>query len=205
MIKAIFFDFDGVLTLESTGADAISKALSKQTGIPVKRLSPIYHKYAAHLVLNHKHYETILEPLNNELKTNLTLQDIIEATKTSRRNQDMLNLAQELRAAGYITGIITDNNDDRIDILRQPFNLNDFKPLVVSADVGCGKWQDTKIYKIALGLAGVQPKESLFIDNTESNLGFAQEIGMYTYWHNDKVNDVLAFRNRLVELGVTFQ
>src|SRR5580700_11749185 len=99
MIKAIFFDFDGVLTLESTGGDAISKALSKQTGIPVKRLSPIYHKYAAHLVLNHKHYETILKPLNDELKTDITLQDIVEATKTSRRNEEMLKLAHELRAA----------------------------------------------------------------------------------------------------------
>lgn len=202
MIKAVFFDFDGVLTLESTGGDAISKALSKQTGIPIRQLSPIYHKYGAHLVLNHKRYETILKPLNKELKTALTIEDIIEATKTSRRNQDMLDLAYELRKAGYITGVITDNNVDRIDVLREPFGLDDFQPLVVSAEVGCGKWQNTKIYKIALVLAAVQPQESIFIDNSANNLTFAAKLGMQTYWHNDKTNDVSAFRNKLSELGV---
>lgn len=59
MIKAIFFDFDGVLALESTGADAISQALAKQTGISYDELRPVYGKYAEQLVRSHKHYGTI--------------------------------------------------------------------------------------------------------------------------------------------------
>lgn len=202
MIKAVFFDFDGVLALESTGADAISKALAKQTGIPYDELRPVYGKYGGRLVRQHKRYETIIKPLNHELKTHLTVKDIIEAVKTSTRNRDMLSLAQDLRAAGYMTGIITDNNIDRIDVLREPFGLDDFSPLVVSAEVGYGKWQGAKIFEIALDRAGLKPQESLFIDNFENNLTFAAETGMQTYWHDDKANDVAAFRNRLADLGI---
>src|SRR5665811_1752426 len=112
MIKAVFFDFDGVLALEPTGADAISRALAKQTGMTYEKLRPIYNKYGSRVVLEHKGYETIIEPLNTELKTRLTLEDIIKAVKTSTPNLEMLDLARELRLAGCITGIITDNNID---------------------------------------------------------------------------------------------
>jgi len=205
MIKAIFFDFDGVLAIETTGADAISRALSEQTGIPIEVLSPVYHRHADHLVKNHKRYETILKPLNDELKTNLTIEDIVAATKTSTHNKDMLTLAQDLRSAGYITGIITDNNADRIDVLRELFNLNDFSPLIVSGDIGHGKWQDATIFEIALAQASVKPHESLFIDNTSNNLLVPERMGMQTYWHDDQINDVPAFRSHLSKLDIKFQ
>src|SRR5665213_3661370 len=115
MIKAVFFDFDGVLALEPNGGNAISQALADKTGIAYDKLRPVYGKYASQLVLEHKRYETIIKLLNDELKTQLTLDDLTEATHTSTHNRAMLDLAEELRAAGYITGIITDNNVDRID------------------------------------------------------------------------------------------
>lgn len=202
MIKAVFFDFDGVLALEPNGGDAIGKALATQTGIPYEKLRPIYGKYASQLVLEHRRYETILKPLNDELKTRLTIGDIIAATRTARPNLEMLDLARQLRAAGCITGIITDNNIDRVGALHELFGLGDFEPLVVSADVGHGKWQGPKILEIALERANVKPQESLFIDNLEKNLVFAAELGMQTYWHDDKTNDVPAFRKRLAQLGI---
>lgn len=44
MIKAILFDFDGVLTTDKTGSQSILNALSDLTGIPVQILKmPTIH------------------------------------------------------------------------------------------------------------------------------------------------------------------
>lgn len=201
MIKAVFFDFDGVLTLEGNGADAISLALAQQTGIAYESFLSIYKKHASKLDLAPKHYETILKPLNDELGTSLIVNDILRAARTTKLNQAMFKLVDEVRANKLITEIITDNNIDRIDVLRKPFNLDKFDSLIVSANIGSGKWQSDKIFKAALDKAGVKPNESIFIDNTENNLAIPRQLGMYTYWHDHRVNNISALRQRLVELG----
>jgi HAD superfamily hydrolase (TIGR01509 family) len=88
-------------------------------------------------------------------------------------------------------------------LLRETFKLADFSPVIVSAEVGTAKWQGAEIFKIALERAGVQPDEAIFIDNTKENLLPATELGIHTYRHDDKLNDLSALRLRLVDLGVS--
>ena len=199
MIKAVFFDFDGVLTLEGNGADAVSKALAQQTGVPFDKFIATYKEYASKLNFEPKRYDTILKPLNEKLGTGLTVSDIHEAIKTTKPNAEMLELVKEVRSNGLIIGIITDNNVDRMEVLHQLFNLDEFNPLIISANVGSGKGQNT-IFNVALERAGVKPNEAVFIDNTKDNLPAAEKLGIHTYWHNHETNDVQALRRKLLEL-----
>ncbi len=45
MIKAILFDFDGVLTIDKTGSQSIIKYLARITGISKDALKREYYKY----------------------------------------------------------------------------------------------------------------------------------------------------------------
>lgn len=205
MIKAIFFDFDGVLALEYGGGVAIARHLSSKLNRTYESVFSTYSKYAEQLVLTHNRFDTILDPLNKELESNFTLEDIIEATKAATPNNPMLELANTLRNKGYLTGIITDNNIDRIEILTIPFGLSDFRPLIVSANVGAGKWQDETIFNAALSEANVEAADSVFIDNTDSNLKVPSQLGIHTYFYDDTSNDVGALKDWLSGLNVKVQ
>ncbi|HUY85287.1 MAG TPA: HAD family hydrolase [Candidatus Dormibacteraeota bacterium] len=205
MIKAVFFDFDGVLTIEGHACDAICRTLSKKFDLPYDKLEPAFHNHAKNLNLAPERFESFIDDLNEEMGSNMAVKDILEAVTSAQPNAGMISLAKQLQDKGLIVGIITDNNVERIEVLRQPFELDKYKPLIVSAKVGSGKWQNTKIFEVALEQAKVQPSEALFIDNTIDNLRFADELGMNTYWHDHDLNDVVAFRNRLHELGLQVQ
>jgi putative hydrolase of the HAD superfamily len=101
----------------------------------------------------------------------------------------MLRFARELKSR-YSVGIITDNKKDRIDYLRQYQRLPEiFAPIVVSAEVRCTK-ADPRIFQLALACLGVNPDDSVFIDNTPSNLVAATAIGIKTVIFDDERNDV---------------
>jgi putative hydrolase of the HAD superfamily len=203
MIRAAFFDFDGVLTLENSGTDSTCEALAAKKHIPYEPLKAALRPLIKKLALVPDSYQSILKPLNDTLQTDITEADLLEAASTTRPNSDMYTLVEELRHSGLETGIITDNTVERMGLLRETFKLADFSPVIVSAEVGTAKWQGAEIFKIALERAGVQPDEAIFIDNTKENLLPATELGIHTYRHDDKLNDLSALRLRLVDLGVS--
>ena len=48
MIKGLFFDFDGVITMEKEGSPTIISYISKETNIPYETIANILH----HLFIN---------------------------------------------------------------------------------------------------------------------------------------------------------
>jgi putative hydrolase of the HAD superfamily len=200
MIKAAFFDFDGVLTLEGNGREAICSALSTKHNIPFEQLEPTYNNYTKEMNLKPIRYASVIGSLNEALGSHITVDDILEAAKTAQPNQGMLDIAERLRQSGLITGIITDNKTERIEALRETFELSKFHPIIISSEVGHAKWQNSKIFEHAIAAAEVQSDESLFIDNTGTNLPFAAELGMNTYLHNHETNDLEALGAWLTDL-----
>ncbi len=51
MIKAVLFDFDGVLTIEKTGSAAITKYIAKRCGLPAEQVRSCYRRYNQALLL----------------------------------------------------------------------------------------------------------------------------------------------------------
>ena len=103
----------------------------------------------------------------------------------------MVKLACELKQR-YFVGIITDNKKDRIDHLKVHLGLSAiFDPIVVSAEVGSGK-EAGFIFQYALRHLGIDPGESVFIDNSKGNLVAANALGMNTVYFDDETNDLPA-------------
>ncbi|WP_127532168.1 HAD hydrolase-like protein [Paenibacillus kobensis] len=199
-VKAIYFDFDGVLTLDATGSKTTCIYLSKATSIPFDEVMTAYRSFNKDMLLGEKSHADIWGELGTMLQGKLEEQHLNESFESTPMNTDMLALARDLKEQGFKLGIITDNKKDRMEYLRA-FHLLDhiFDTIVVSAEVGSNK-HHRQIFDIALGKLHAAPHESIFIDNNEGNLVVPREIGMAGIYHDDQANDVEAIRRQLKSL-----
>jgi putative hydrolase of the HAD superfamily len=189
IIRAVLFDFDGVLTTDPSGSYSTVAQLARSTGLDRERLwaafapfnDDLLHGRTTHAAV----WPAICERLGRELPFTL-LHDAFDATPM---NAGMLALAARLRAT-HAVGIVTDNKRDRMDRLVARHALDAlFDPIVVSADCGSGK-STPAIFRRTLDLLGVGAEEAVFVDNTPRNLVAARALGMHALHFDDARNDV---------------
>lgn len=204
MIKAVFFDFDGVLTTDAKGSLTISKNLCEVVpGLPVDDVFRAYREDIEPLNTGRMTLQELWEHLCTKCHIQADYEVFLQVLRKTPLNHAMFDVAREL-ARQYVVGIITDNSRERMEILCEEFRLRDsFKPIVVSADVRASKCDgSTKIFDVALAAAGCNAEESLFIDNQEKNLVVPTKMGMKTYLHDVAINDIGALRRALKQLGI---
>ena len=203
MIKAIFFDFDGILTTDFNGTSTIADNLSKVTGLDVEIVKATYRTYFGHLLHGNGTHATVLENFCAALGKIIDLKTLHHALRKFPKNDEMFVLAKLLRQ-NYAVGIITDNTQERMEMITLDEGLPAiFNPIVVSGAMGAAKSDGTtRIFNEALALAGCDPEESIFIDNQYRNLTVPAKMGMQTYWHDDKKNDMKLLRCALAAWGI---
>lgn len=201
MIKAVFFDYDGVLTTDKTGSLTTCRYLSKATGIDLPAVRAAFSPHNADLTLGKTTHRQVWGEICSSLGQKLDIGLLLEAFESTPLNTGMLALAKELKRKNLV-GIITDNKKDRIDHLRRYQDLDAvFDPIVVSAQVGADKKGD-EIFRHALRLAGVRPEEAVFIDNSKHNLIAPGALGIRTVFHDDEKNDIEALAGTLKSFGL---
>ena len=201
MIKAVFFDYDGVLTTDKTGSQTTTRYLSRVTGIELPTVKDVFARYNRDLTLGKVTHTQIWPGICSALGRELSIGLLLEAFESTPMNSRVFSLARQLKER-HSVGIITDNKKDRIDHLRQFQGLSSlFDPIVVSAEVGSDKGS-AEIFLIALRHAGVSPEESVFIDNNKDNLAVPHALGIRTIFHDDEMNDIGALVSGLEVLGV---
>jgi len=201
-LKAVLFDFDGVLTTDKTGSLTTCKYLSNVTGINSHDISSAYKLFNNDLLLGKTTHSQIwnlfCDILGKQINDNL----LIEAFKSTPLNQPMIDIANSLKNKGLFLGIITDNKKDRIDFLREYHKLdNIFNCITVSADFGVDK-SSQDIFIIASNKLNTSPENCLYIDNQPKNLTIPKDIGMKTYFHDDSINDINLLKNQLYFYGI---
>ena len=201
MIKAVFFDYDGVLTTDKTGSITTTRYLSEATGIELSAVKAAFSRHNRALTLGHVTHLQIWSEICKSVGRDLDIALLFEAFESTPMNRDMFALARRLKRSKEV-GIITDNKKDRIDHLKQHQGLEPlFSPIVVSAELGIDK-QGKEIFIHALRLAGIAAEEAVFIDNNEENLSAPRALGIAAIFHDDERNDVEALSNALGEFGL---
>jgi putative hydrolase of the HAD superfamily len=197
-VKAILFDFDGVLTTDKTGSLTTLRYLSAQTGISHEKLDSAFKKFNGDLNLGKVTHEEIWPALCDSLGNAIDLSLLPRAFESTPINAGMFELALRLKAA-YSVAIITDNKKDRIDHLKLHLGLPElFDPILVSAEVGCLK-SEVGIFREALRCLQVEANDCVFIDNSEGNLRVAESLGMNVVYFDDEANDIEALVRTLTE------
>ncbi|HEX2566436.1 MAG TPA: HAD-IA family hydrolase [Burkholderiales bacterium] len=186
------FDFDGVLTTDTTGSFTTTRYLSQRTGIELSRVQSAFRRFNRDLTLGRTTHAAVWEEICTELGLAISLDLLEEAFESTPLNERMLAIASGLRSR-YSVGIITDNKKDRIDTLKRLHDLPRlFDPIVVSSEVGIGK-DNPEIFLGALRVLRVKPEECIFIDNSQANLIAPEAIGMKTIYFDDEKQDFKAF------------
>ena len=197
MFKAVFFDFDGVLTTDKYGSVSIAKFLAGKTGLPADRIRAAYQKHNGGLLRGAIDHGQMWDAFCTDLGVQMPISWLTEAAQATPLDPQMLGLVRELHDRGVITGMITDNPASRVEEIVQLHGLREwFDVISVSGAIGSRKDQP-EIFEHALQSASLPAPDCIFIDNTAANLIIPAQLGMKTHFFDDEKRDMIALRNAL--------
>lgn len=186
MIKAILFDFDGVLTTDATGSQSICNYICEETGLYIEKFKSVYYKYNDDLLYGKTNHINIWESLCKELNTNIDINILYESFINTPIDNQMLELLHKLKQQNYKIGMVTDNKKDRIDEIVKYYDWNKiFDKITISAEVGSGK-ECNRIFDETIECLKVNSDECVFIDNQEKNLIVPKNMGMNVMYFDHK-------------------
>lgn len=179
MIKAVLFDFGGVLT-ESGKKGFIAETLAGLYGVPPESIE--IADLHGELRRGKSSTEDFFKQLNQRYgaEKHVTEQMFLDRTNVIFvPSPSVYDLAKRLRAHGIRTGILSNIFEMNARALQQQGWYDDFDPVLLSCDMGFAK-PDPEIYDIMLKNLGLQPSEILFIDDQEKCLQPARQLGMHS-------------------------
>jgi FMN phosphatase YigB (HAD superfamily) len=189
VIKAIFFDYDGVLTTDKTGSLTTNRYLSKMMTVDYDTIRKAFAQYNGDLLVGKTTHRAIWEAVCEAARCKIDFALLEQAFLSTPANDAMFALARRLKPK-YKLGIVTDNKRDRIACLRKSQDLDAlFNPIVVSAEFGSGK-DSSAVFEYALRCLDIRPEEGVFIDNNPLNLIAPSALGMGVILHDDEKNDI---------------
>ena len=196
MIRSIFFDFDGVLTLDASGSLSILNYLSGRTGISLSLLEDAYYKYNTDLLDGRLTHRDIWAGFCAQIGMEIDFSLLTDSFIHTPIDTDMLAYAAELHGQ-YRLAMVTDNKADRMNTICSHYHLNElFDVVAVSATFHSGK-AHPEIFVDTLRQLNCLPAECIFIDNTASNLTIPGQMGIHTILYDDRSRDLPALQNEI--------
>jgi len=180
-LRAVIFDYGLVL---SGPPDPKSHAeLMRITGLPAEQLDPLYwadrHAFDEGKLTGEAYWRDILHQAGLTL-TPSAIEELIhwDGQMWMTLNPPMLAWQGALKARGFLTAILSNIGDTTQQAMERGLEwLSRFDVLVWSYQLRMAK-PDPAIYRYTLDKLGVQPAESLFIDDREINIEAAIALGM---------------------------
>ncbi len=196
MIKAILFDFDGVLTIDKTGSTSIVNYISKKCNIPLDIVKSSYYKHNNALLNGDIVHKDMWDEFCSDLNKAVSYDILTESFNSTKLDEEMIGVVKNLKQQ-YLIGLITDNKLDRIDAIFTKRDLYKyFDCIAVSAQLKANK-ESSEIFNYVIKQLKVNANECIFIDNTEKNLIIPNLVGMKTILFDDEKRDINKFNNIL--------
>ena len=205
MIKAVFFDFDGVLTTDKDAGTSICKSIESMFGIGFGSALIAYRDSNSWDLCRGKiSVDEFWERFYKKLKKfglDINFKKFKDARKEIYLNTPidptMLELAQKVRNVGFKIGIITDNNSERISIIMLNKIGVKFDFILVSDKLNLTK-QNLELFKMVKNKYG----DSVFIDNNEKNCEVATVCGVAGIYFDDVIRDYTSLKQSLRKKSV---
>jgi putative hydrolase of the HAD superfamily len=206
-IKAVISDFGGVLT---TPLIQSFMSFQDQTGITTEVLgkgmqaatdangdNPLFEMERGEIteVAFLEKLTESLEPLLGHRPEMHRFKEIYFEALDS--NPPMIELMQELKAAGYRMAMLTNNVREWEPLWRPMLPVDEiFETVVDSGFVGCRK-PEARIYAITLDLIGLPAESCLFVDDVLVNCEGAKKAGMTAVHFQDNEQAIADVRAAL--------
>ena len=144
-IKGVFFDFDGVITIEKQGSPTIISYISTELGIPYDKVEKAYYKHNKDLLLGNITHRDMWDEVCSDVGQIIDYQVLEDAFMNVTIDGKMIDYIKELRKV-HLIGMITDNKADRIKAVFENTVLKGlFDVIIISAEVH-GRKSEKKIF-----------------------------------------------------------
>jgi HAD superfamily hydrolase (TIGR01509 family) len=174
-IKAIGFDFGGVLALHKSVMPEISATIQ----IPLEEIRKSYFQKNRLANVGDMSYEDlwlmILKEFSKEEYFN-EVKRLLEINATVDLNRPVIELAERLLENGYKIGLFSNNTSANGNLMRDEGLDKLFEVFLISAEVGHQK-PEAEAYQLLADKLEVSLNELVFIDDSPTSLVDAEEVG----------------------------
>jgi len=188
MIRAVFFDFGGVLATEGfrEGLDAVarSQGLDPETFFQIAREAVYESGYVTGRGGESDFWDLV------RLRSGIRGSDAelsAECVDRFKLRPGMMELVRSLRAMGVTAAILSDQTDwlERLDARFSIYR--EFDRVFNSYRLGKGK-RDASLFDDAVQALGVEPAAAVFIDDDPGNVSRATERGLHALLFRDELS-----------------
>jgi len=176
--RAVFVDFGGVIMRTEDIGPRTHQA--ERLGMTTRDLEKIFFESDSSLrastgeIPEETHWQTVAEALGvSRQETDKIINEFFSGDQADAMLLDFLRSLRPERKVGLISNAWSGL---RAFITSQKFE-DVFDEMIISAEVGLMK-PDARIYRLALEKIGVQPEESIFLDDVLVNVEGARSVGM---------------------------
>lgn len=176
-VRAVLLDADGVLQLIGTpwyralsagGGEAFARALLSGEGPALSGRESL---------------RDLLERLVVELGLSKDADALMVLWRRATPDPPAWRLVRDLRAAGYLTVLATNQHEERREWMRTALGYDGLCDVdAYSCLLGAAK-PDPDYFRAALEMAGVGAGEALFVDDSAENIVAATALGLRTLHH----------------------
>lgn len=203
MIKAILFDFGGVIY--QNPKKVIPKALSLIYNQPVETTNKEYKKYKEEYFTGKLKTDDLIKFLSSKFKTKKSVDDIKKLWlkyygEMAQANNEILKLIKRLRGK-YKIYLFSDTTEMSNKHNSQSGIYDYFDGLFFSYQTGFTK-PDVKAYKNILRKTELKPDECLLIDDKEENLKAARKLGITTILFDVLKHKPIFLKGKLRKLNI---
>lgn len=185
-IKALIWDFEGVLLLSKDGA--ISTSVAKRLGVPKEKLSQFFHgefndrtDKGEFRQLDYWHY--VLDNLQLPRDYVSHFYDFLHYDLYV--DQDLLEKVRQYRNR-YKTAMLSNFSDILRPLLQSHWQVEGaFDEIIISWEVKLIKPQP-EIFQLMLDRLDCSPQEAVLIDDRLVNIEGARQFGLHAVFHQEK-------------------
>jgi epoxide hydrolase-like predicted phosphatase len=184
MIRAIIFDWGGVLCEDT--AQGLLSYFSKALDVPSDVLNTAYKSFAPAFQKGEISEEELWQGMDAALGIERPIDPslwIAALRAVYSPKQEMFALASHLKGQGYVVGLLSNAEMPAMHFFyEQAYAM--FDAAVFSCAEGTRK-PEQRIYEIALDRLGVEPQETVLIDDRAEFCRGAQSLGIHTILFNN--------------------
>jgi len=202
-LRAVVFDYGGVLTYLPTEEDWERMASLAGAGLPKLLEGYWLHRYPYEISRydSAQYWDLVGRDcgvrLSGEVVRELVAQD---NQQWGRPNPDAIALSRQLRSTGMRTALLSNMQPDMLSFVREKHSwLNEFEVRVISCEVAEAK-PEPAIFRLAAERLHLAPQDCLFVDDREANVEGAREVGMRGV-HFESAKALLSLKKLLIDLG----
>lgn len=188
MIKAIIFDFAGVIATEGYSLWAKEK---KVQGI--EATSTYFHDISNKLDRGDITREEFTQDLEKKVGTKSSL-IWGEMFKKIKINQELLSIIIKLKK-NYKIGLLTNYNHLWMNELFSIYKLDKYFDSRVISSLHSVIKPEKKIYEISLNMLKIKPEEAIFFDDRQRNIEGGERIGIKSFLYTSNSNLIKDLRN----------